>query len=240
MLGLFNRAAPRLILIVLVMFGMVNGVSRLLPNSDVIAYRVYTAQGQALKVMDVETGVSRTLDDTHGFGIQWSPNGEYLAALRFSPNGPQLQLHGFGRPNVAFAQDACMGGGLPSWSPDGAQMVFHGSQACSDTMRNIYRWHVPASAVNAPRSEAITDHMGDDRSPVWSPDGSQIAFLSSGREDSTSNDVYLMDADGANVERLTDGQAGICCLQWSPDSKKLLFTDNRLNAWYVDVETANR
>jgi Tol biopolymer transport system component len=38
--------------------------------------------------------------------------------------------------------------------------------------------------------------------PVWSPDGERIAFAT-GRDDPFGSDIFVMDADGSNVEQLT-------------------------------------
>lgn len=51
--------------------------------------------------------------------------------------------------------------------------------------------------------------------PVWSPDGTRIAFV---RHDRPRNpDIWLMDADGSNQVRLTTGRADDVYPQWSPD-----------------------
>src|SRR2546422_5263788 len=57
-----------------------------------------------------------------------------------------------------------------------------------------------------------------DGDPVWSPDGTRIAF-ESGREDGTS-DVYLMNADGSNRVQLTRGSTGNLLPAWSPDGAR--------------------
>ena len=47
----------------------------------------------------------------------------------------------------------------------------------------------------------LTDSDGYDGAPAWSPDGRKIAFVSDRDGD---RDIYVMDADGSNVERLTE------------------------------------
>jgi Tol biopolymer transport system component len=81
----------------------------------------------------------------------------------------------------------------------------------------------------------------------WSPDGERIAFaggpgpLDAALED--RNDIYLIDADGANTERLTEvGDAGEPV--WSPDGDTIVFTrlrshegePFRADLWSVDVD----
>ena len=64
----------------------------------------------------------------------------------------------------------------------------------------------------------------EDTLPVWSPDGKQIAF-SSKRDGSWQ--VYVMNADGTNVRRLTTGSANNDYPAWSPDGNYIAFSSTR-------------
>jgi len=58
--------------------------------------------------------------------------------------------------------------------------------------------------------------VGENRYPMWSPDGSRIVFTSD-RAAKDTYDLYVMDADGENVRRLTNvDEGGICYFpSWS-------------------------
>jgi len=75
-----------------------------------------------------------------------------------------------------------------------------------------------------------------DKDAVWSPDGSRIAFFS---DASGEYELYVMKPDGKEEPlKLTSLGAGYRhTLKWSPDSKKIAWTDQTLTLWYIDVAT---
>jgi TolB protein len=70
----------------------------------------------------------------------------------------------------------------------------------------------------------LTNDPAPDRSPVWSPDGTQIAFASR-RADNW--DLYLMRADGSGLRRLTEDAAYDGEPAWSPDGARIAFSSSR-------------
>ena len=73
-----------------------------------------------------------------------------------------------------------------------------------------------------------------DRSPVWSPDGNQLAWLSD-----ASGEYQLMLSPQAGLARpraiALPGAAFYSDLSWSPNGRLLLLRDNKLNLWTVDA-----
>jgi TolB protein len=63
--------------------------------------------------------------------------------------------------------------------------------------------------------------------PAWSPDGSQIAFVSYEGTPSPGEelaaDIYLMDADGGNVRRLAHQEGINVGPRWSPDGRRIVW-----------------
>lgn len=83
----------------------------------------------------------------------------------------------------------------------------------------------------------ITNSPGvADRDPAWSPDGKSIAYFS---DRSGEYDLRIRSQDGLGpVKTIGLGQrpAFYYQLGWSPDSKKLAFSDQAMNLWLVDLD----
>jgi Tol biopolymer transport system component len=81
----------------------------------------------------------------------------------------------------------------------------------------------------------LTNNPAQDASPVWSPDGTRIAFTSNrpGPANPTGrSNIYVMNADGSGVRQLTrNGEGNITDGRvydpaWSPDGTKLVFVSS--------------
>jgi tricorn protease len=75
-----------------------------------------------------------------------------------------------------------------------------------------------------------------DRDPAWSPDGKWISYFS---DRSGEYRLYIEAQDGLTPPReiTLDNPTHYYMPSWSPDSKKLLFTDTGLHVWVLDVAT---
>ena len=70
----------------------------------------------------------------------------------------------------------------------------------------------------------LTQGVGKNRAPAWSPDGQKIAFES---DRDGNSEIYVMSADGTGQTRLTTNAATDGDPTWSPDGTKLAFVSNR-------------
>ena len=62
--------------------------------------------------------------------------------------------------------------------------------------------------------------------PSWSPDGKRIAFVSH-RDEKGKYDIYVMDADGKNQQRLTENPGYDRDPSWSPNGERIAFVSDR-------------
>ncbi len=102
----------------------------------------------------------------------------------------------------------------PALSPDGKTIVF-------TYKGDLYK--VPSAGGTAIQ---LTQHEAHDFMPVWSPDGSSIAFSS----DRYGNfDIFLMNANGGEPKRLTFHSASEYPYAFSPDGKAIYFGAARMD-----------
>jgi TolB protein len=104
----------------------------------------------------------------------------------------------------------------PAWASDGAHLAFS-----SDRTGDSEIWVTDASGGSP---HQITVFKGPDVSPTWNPKtNAQICWVS-GRTGLPQ--IYIMDSDGANVQRMTDGGYATSP-SWSPNGQFLTFAWDR-------------
>jgi len=121
------------------------------------------------------------------------------------------------------------------FSPDGSRIVFVSDQPPS-TQPNI--WVMNADGSNQQRLTTGTD---EDRSPVWSPDGSKIAF----RRSLASGDrrIFVMNPDGSGPTDITNNPNYYDYQpEWSPDGRMIAlsrFTQAVRAIWVMNADGSN-
>ena len=163
----------------------------------------------------------------------WSPDGKRIAYLWFDapPDLKNLPLLGHMPLYVVNADGSGRERLLDMpvelffrWSPDGSRLAFSSAfedpasknPSASLTMRS-------ALYVMDLQSRKLTrlTIVGDGRYPSWSPDGRRIVF--SGETDTKNIDIYVVDANGQNLRRLTTAPTYDQAPEWSPQGDRIAY-----------------
>ncbi|MFN8457011.1 MAG: protein kinase [Anaerolineae bacterium] len=148
----------------------------------------------------------------------WSPDGSELVLLTRREGDRKSRL-----VRVGSRQDRAKGvvigeGEYPTISPDG-RLIFKGWGNTGSGLRS--------ANLNLQDIGVITDH-DNDTAPASSPDGKRIAFMS--RRDGNW-EIYIVNADGSGLQRLTSDPAEDGLPTWSPDGRVIAFISSRGGEW---------
>ena len=140
--------------------------------------------------------------------VDWSPQGDQIAFVMageqpdtyevflMNPDGSGVRQLTRGLPGI---------GGSVDWSPDGKSLLIY---AGSPGDKNIFLIDVAAETA------AQLTNGGNNGSPVFSPDGQWIAFISLRNNDQA--DIFIMRPDGSDVRQITDNPEPDWQPQWEP------------------------
>ena len=161
----------------------------------------------------------------------WSPDGGMLAFVRVAGRLTEcivIPADGGAERKIAdLGPAADSGQPLPavSWNVDGKSLVVVQSA----------EKQLPALAVvalDSGKGQRITnppEGSEGDSTPAVSPSGSSIAFVR--HTPNEGADIFLCDAGGGGVRRLTFDDRGIRGIAWTRDGQDVLYSGNRVGGW---------
>ena len=194
-------------------------------------------EGVAADIYVARADGSRRQRLTRGPGFKydpdWSPDGQWLL-YRYEPPGPTASrpsrlglvvMRADGSGAVDLARRAGVYSGPASWAPGGDRIAFSGGQpGDSSSIYVVRRDGSHLTRLTPPGREA--------QYPAWSPDGRRIAFT---YVETGGFSIYVMDATGTNVKRLTNGPEDNWPV-WSPDSERIAFSRGEQTIWSMNPD----
>ena len=127
--------------------------------------------------------------------------------------------------------------GAPSLSPQGRWVAVE--VTTYDMEENSGTSDIWLLGTDGSSQRRLTTHSARDNTPVWSPDGKWIVFLSK-REGDDRNQIYLISPEGGEARRLTDISTAASGAKWFPDSKHIAFISRVWPDLKTDEEQAQR
>lgn len=197
------------------------------PSGNEIAYRSWASDNRGLFARELSGGNVRQLtaqaflEDT---SPKWSPDGGLITfeSRRESDRRARVYLASAGGKNdwvIRRGAEAAFGES-PNWAPDG-QIIYStclGNNCGLALMNN-----------DGGNTRLVTTEPADN-APDISPDGRTIAFMS---QRDGNWEIYTVNIDGGQIQRLTSNPANDGLPTWSPDGLTIAFASDRTGHWAI-------
>jgi Tol biopolymer transport system component len=185
------------------------------------------------------------------YGLAWSPDGRKIAfnsnlaldgsdatTANFTQNIWLANTNGTGVTPLTRLDGTFAGASLPEWSQNGSKIAFTSGGAFDGSNTagpNFNLWVMNADGSGA---TVLTRFVNTaNMQPVFSPDGTKLAFLSSRALNGgdvfpgASTNLWVAATDGSGATPLTRYTIGSAVVEgngifWSPDGKKIAFTSS--------------
>ena len=207
-----------------------------------------------IHVMDADGSNRRRVADTPGQLFWWSPDGTRLVFTsgfedernRNTECCKSIAVYVIDADGTGLTRVTEVGSSnaFPSWSPDGTRVAFSSDREWARGTqggRVSGTWQIYVANADGSGESRLLDHPEDDRSPVWSPDGTRIAFTASalpGAPNAMRPSVMVVNTDGSGLQELAEGlNAGRPV--WSPTGDSMLVTGHDEDIFLVDLATGS-
>ena len=205
------------------------------PDGKFIAFSAKAGKEDALHIVDVKKkDIVRSLRlDLDGiFYPSWSPKGDEIAFSGTKYGQSDIYSVNLETEGLRKITDDIFSDVEPSWSQDGAQLVFasdRGQWIDSDTVPDdltpveLDYKNYDIYQINADGSELrnVVSSLHVERIPVYSPDGTYIAFTS---DRSGVTNIYIKNLESDEEWPITNILTGAFQPTWSGDGSRMVFT----------------
>jgi Tol biopolymer transport system component len=168
------------------------------------------------------------------FDPTWSPDGRAIAYRHQRDFETPIDIFvmdadGSHQRNLTGSDE--LAGWGPDWSSDG-QWIAWNTATVTTSYFDLGVIHPEGTGRRVINPGVYVEY------PAWSPDGRRIAFMSPGVSTTSGSayDIYVMNADGTDVQRLTTFPGPDGWPAWSPDGRQIVFSSQRDDCVFSDAE----
>ena len=177
-----------------------DGWARWSPNGQQIVFHSNRDQNFEIYVMNADGTDQRRLTTYTGIDMfpDWSPNGKEIVFRRDT----DLYVLNLADDTLRRLTAANALNQMAAWSPNGQQLVFMSNR---EGYPSVFIMNADGSGQTnlTPKDPQHLSSVWNSRAPSWSKNGRQIYFMSFRPDTQGDTEIFVMNADGSGLERLT-------------------------------------
>lgn len=203
---------------------------------------VYSMQGSLWR-QEVDSRVAQQLTAGPGYDYQpdWSPDGRYIAFVRYYNDAMELQLLDIDSGVVTALTGEGAVNTEPRWSPDGSRLAFVSTRATGRFhvfVGDIVEGTLDASPLVAERVSKVPRYYygayDHELSPAWSPDGKELVYVANPEIPYGTGALWRKAIDGDTAPSLVrmEETSWRARPDWSPDGKRIAYASYLGRQWH--------
>lgn len=191
-----------------------------------------------IPVPPTPTPTPRPLAAYHNRILFWSDHPEKPGLWVMDPDGSHRAYLG---NTSQLRQEYMVLAEQAQFSPDGRyRVIVQERETAARRVPQVYIQPPPHPELGPLPPKELTPFTGMSYDPVWSPDGSRVAFVS---QESGSDDIWIIYTDGTGARNLTPNKwEWDKHPSWSPDGRRIVFwsnRDGRKQIYIMDIDGRN-
>lgn len=195
-----------------------NETSAWSPDGQYIAFTIYNSNPPTITIVNVENQENTQIyPDAAIRGLAWSPDSDQLAAVIDDESTLHI-YHLDGTKTILPTPAPAFG--KPTWSPNGQELAYfcYAQEKIDICLSNLNGESTHQITFDAPFPYLKYNLQ-------WSPQSEKLLFDAQQR--GGANDIFLVNADGTELQQLTSHPAQDYQPTWSPDGQQIAFVSLR-------------